>query len=90
MDACLSANGTSKHETKPDQSNGLERLWEEKSLLDLYPSLATRQGDLVFSISKWLPNHSYLFHCFFFSKAAALFSYLPQELLYSLKAQEQG
>jgi E3 ubiquitin-protein ligase RNF1/2 len=52
MDACLSANGTSKHETKPDQSNGLERLWEEKSLLDLYPSLATRQGDLVFSISK--------------------------------------
>ncbi|KAG0518661.1 hypothetical protein BDA96_09G195400 [Sorghum bicolor] len=46
MDACLSANDSSKHETKPDQSNGLERLWEEKSLLDLYPSLATRQGDL--------------------------------------------
>lgn len=52
MAACLSANDTSEYETMLDQSNGLERLWEEKSLLDLYPSLATRQGDLVFSISK--------------------------------------
>ncbi|AQK94575.1 Putative E3 ubiquitin-protein ligase RING1 [Zea mays] len=45
-DACLSANYTCKYETKPEQPNGLERLWEEKSLSDLYPSLATRQGDL--------------------------------------------
>lgn len=52
MDACLSANDSRKYEMKPDQSNGLERLWEEKTLLDLYPFLATRQGDLVFSISK--------------------------------------
>ncbi|ONM21517.1 Putative E3 ubiquitin-protein ligase RING1a [Zea mays] len=42
-DACLSANYTRKYETKPEQPNGLERLWEENSLSDLYPSLATCQ-----------------------------------------------
>jgi len=46
MDASLSANNTCKDEIKPDQSNGLERLWEEKSLSELYPSLTTCQGNL--------------------------------------------
>ncbi|KAG2626584.1 hypothetical protein PVAP13_3KG371600 [Panicum virgatum] len=46
MDVSLSANNTCKDEIKPDQSNGLERLWEEKSLSELYPSLTTCQGNL--------------------------------------------
>ncbi|XP_062231774.1 putative E3 ubiquitin-protein ligase RING1a [Phragmites australis] len=46
MDECLATNNTRTDETKPDQSNGLERLWEEKSLSDLYPLLATGRGDL--------------------------------------------
>uniref|UniRef100_A0A0A9G597 Uncharacterized protein n=1 Tax=Arundo donax TaxID=35708 RepID=A0A0A9G597_ARUDO len=46
MDACLATNNTSADETNPDQSNGLERLWEEKPLSELYPLLATGQGDL--------------------------------------------
>ncbi|XP_062181047.1 putative E3 ubiquitin-protein ligase RING1a [Phragmites australis] len=46
MDECLATDNTSTDETKPDQSNGLERLWEEKSLSELYPLLATGQGDL--------------------------------------------
>lgn len=46
IDECLSANSTSEDETKPDQSNGLERLREEKSLSELDPSLATCHGDL--------------------------------------------
>ncbi|RLM98989.1 putative E3 ubiquitin-protein ligase RING1a [Panicum miliaceum] len=54
MDASLSANNTCKDEIKPDQSNGLERLWEEKSLSELYPSLTTCQGDLelLYSLKK--------------------------------------
>ncbi|KAF8715898.1 hypothetical protein HU200_026858 [Digitaria exilis] len=46
VNASLSANNTCKDEMKPDQCNGLERLWEEKSLSELYPSLTTCQGDL--------------------------------------------
>ncbi|RLN29765.1 putative E3 ubiquitin-protein ligase RING1a [Panicum miliaceum] len=53
-DASLSANNTCKDEIKPDQSNVLERLWEEKSLSELYPSLTTCQGDLelLYSLKK--------------------------------------
>ncbi|KAK3135185.1 hypothetical protein QOZ80_5BG0415730 [Eleusine coracana subsp. coracana] len=46
MDDCLVTNNTSKDETKQDRDTRLERLWEEKSLSELYPSLATGQGDL--------------------------------------------
>ncbi|CAN6359607.1 unnamed protein product [Urochloa humidicola] len=46
MDASLSVNNTCKDDINLDQSNGLERLWEEHSLSELYPSLTTCHGDL--------------------------------------------
>jgi E3 ubiquitin-protein ligase RNF1/2 len=46
MDDCFATNNTSTDETKPDHYPRLERLWGEKSLSELYPSLATGQGDL--------------------------------------------
>ncbi|CAN6350572.1 unnamed protein product [Urochloa humidicola] len=46
MDASLSTNNTGKDNIKSNRSNGLERLWEEKPLSELFPSLTTCQGDL--------------------------------------------
>ncbi|TVU20032.1 hypothetical protein EJB05_36219 [Eragrostis curvula] len=46
MDECLATKNTGTDETKPDKYTRLERLWEEESLSELYPSLASGQGDL--------------------------------------------
>ncbi|KAL6620473.1 hypothetical protein ACP70R_035612 [Stipagrostis hirtigluma subsp. patula] len=46
IDGCLSTNNANADETKPDQCSGLERLGDDKSLSELYPSLASDKGDL--------------------------------------------
>jgi hypothetical protein len=86
MDDCFATNNTSTDETRPDHYPRLERLWEEKSLSELYPSLATGQGDLVFSISKWLFTPVYFTaasflmppHCFLSTSGIALLSERPR------------